>query len=248
VADNGSTDGSAAVCSDFSQVLPLRVIDASAHRGQAHARNLGADTARGRKLVFLDQDDVISPGYLAAMDRALDDHEFVAATMDYETLNPEWAVRARQSSLAGGLRLGLSPWAYGCTLGVLRSTFEAAHGFDAGLVCAEDMDLCWRLTRHQGVVLHLVPDAVLHYRLKQSSGALFRQGLLYGRGGAALYRRWGPEGMARRSPGAAARSWAGIARRGLVARDRAARAEAWYLAGNRLGCAVGSVRERVVFL
>jgi GT2 family glycosyltransferase len=248
VSDNGSTDGSVTTCESFAGRLPINVLDSSERAGQAHARNYGARRAAGDKLVFLDQDDVVGPRYLAAMAEALDHHVFVAARMDYQTLNPEWSIRARASSVSSGLRPGLYPWAYGCSLGIRREAFEAVGGFDEGLRCAEDVDFCWRINQQGGVELAYVPDAVVHYRLKSSRRAIFRQGLIYGRGGAELYRRWAQSGMKRRSRREVVRAWLAIGWRMTAARDAGKRAEAWYLLGNRIGCAVGSVRERVLFL
>lgn len=248
VADNGSTDGSAEICAAFAGRLPLQWVDASDRKGQSHARNVGARRARGHNLIFLDQDDVISTGYLAKMTSALDAHPFVAGTMDYDLLNPRWAVQARGFAMEPGLRPGLAPWAYGCVLGMDKGLFEQLGGFDEDLPCSEDMDLCWRAQRDAGAELHLVEDALLHYRLKTSTRGLFAQGMLYGRGGAALYKKWRQHGMPRRSPTEAARSWMVILWRMGTVRDRAGRAQAWYLLGQRLGCLTGSIRERVLFL
>jgi GT2 family glycosyltransferase len=191
---------------------------------------------------------VISTGYIAAMCSAVEQHRFVAATMDYRRLNPPWALEARASAIASGLRPGLFPWAYGCVLGVDRNLFNAVGGFDENLPCAEDIDLCWRLRYQAATDLVLIAGAVLHYRLKTSPRALFAQGVLYGQGAAALYRRWKRVGMARRSFLGVARSWAAIVWRLATAREVASRAGGWYLLGNRLGCALGSIKERVLFL
>ncbi len=248
IADNGSSDDSTAVCAAYAGRLFLRLIDASDRRGQAHARNVGARHALGRKLIFLDQDDVISHGYVDHMAAALRQHDFVAASMDHKELNPPWAVESRAFAAERGLRSGLFPWAYGCVLGINRRLFEGVGGFDEDLPCAEDVDLCWRIQRDAGAELFHVREALLRYRLKTSRRDLFFQGMLYGRGGAALYRRWGPAGMSRRSLVDVARSWAAILRRLATTRDRGRRAQAWYLLGNRIGCVMGSIRERVVFL
>lgn len=247
VADNGSCDGSSAICESFSDRLPLKVVDASLRRGQAFARNIGVANSTGEKLLFLDQDDVIRGGYLASMSAALDGAGLVASSMEFECLNSEWAKHARGAALLADKRQGIYPWAYGCTLGVTREVFDAVGGFDEGLVCAEDMDLCWRIARDAGFEIVTVPEAVLHYRLKSTASAVFRQGVLYGRGGAALYKRWAEFGMERRSLEEAARSWIGILRR-FGARSVDRRAQALYLLGNRIGCLLGSVHERVLYL
>src|SRR6266566_2465867 len=66
VCDNGSTDRSMTLAHEFDARLCLRVIDASAHRGQTYARNAGVAAAIAENVVFLDQDDVVAPGYLSA--------------------------------------------------------------------------------------------------------------------------------------------------------------------------------------
>jgi glycosyltransferase involved in cell wall biosynthesis len=248
IADNGSTDGSQALCAEYLGRLPVRIVDASAKRGQAHARNFGARLARGQKLLFLDQDDVISPGYVTAMGSALERHRFVAAAMEYGQLNSPWSLTARAPAIESGLRPGLFPWAYGCVLAADRNLFNAMGGFDEKLPCAEDIDLCWRIRCKANTELHLVTEAVLHYRLKTTYRGLFAQGLLYGRGGAALFHRWGSSGMPRRSLPDAARSWLAIVWRLCTARESGSRAGAWYLLANRLGSVIGSMQERVIFL
>ena len=93
VADNGSVDATTSIVQSFSDRVSLRLVDASTRRGQAWARNVGAQASRASVIVFLDQDDRISPGYLGAMQRALELHEFVAARIETGTLNQGWRVR-----------------------------------------------------------------------------------------------------------------------------------------------------------
>ena len=239
IADNGSTDSSLAICAEFAGRLPTVTVDASGRPGQAHARNVGARTARGNKLLFLDHDDVPAPDYLAAMRSALNCHPFVAGVMERHQLNADWAVRARASANFSSPLAGIHPWAYSCVLGIRRQYFDGIGGFDETLRSAEDVDLCWRVSRDAGVDLQLVPEAVLHYRLKTSYTALFRQGLVYGRGGAALYRRWRWHGMERRSVTQVLRSWGAITWRLVTRREPGARGESCFLAGQRLGCLLG---------
>ena len=70
--DDGSTDGSGAVCEALAAAdRRVRVL----HRtksGVAAARNAALDAARGEYLTFVDADDVLRPGALAAAAAALD--------------------------------------------------------------------------------------------------------------------------------------------------------------------------------
>lgn len=194
ICDNGSTDRSVAVARSFASQLEVQVVDASARRGQTHARNVGARAASSDRLVFLDQDDRADPGYLAAMYRALDEHPMVAARMAKEQLNPDGLSAVRDLAQETGLGRSPAPWAYGCSLGFQRATFEQLGGFDEELyVSGEDVELCWRAAEH-GIALVFVSDAVLHYRFPNSGGALFRQGRRYGIGHERMLARHGAPG------------------------------------------------------
>jgi len=69
VVDDGSTDDTAEICRGRPG---LRLID-QGNRGTAAARNVGIRAARGELIAFLDQDDLWSPGRLAAQVPILED-------------------------------------------------------------------------------------------------------------------------------------------------------------------------------
>lgn len=64
VADDGSTDGSAEMA---EREFPAAVVLRKPNGGDASAKNMAAANARGRYLVFLDSDDIMLPGALAAL-------------------------------------------------------------------------------------------------------------------------------------------------------------------------------------
>lgn len=65
VVDNGSSDGSLAVLERYAAGAPVRIGVVDAPRGSfTRARNLGIERARGKALVFLDQDVLASPNLL----------------------------------------------------------------------------------------------------------------------------------------------------------------------------------------
>src|SRR6188472_1419817 len=74
VVDNGSTDGSQRIARHATGRIPVRTIEATERASAAYARNVGADSARGFKLIFVDADDEVAPGYVAAISAALDNH------------------------------------------------------------------------------------------------------------------------------------------------------------------------------
>lgn len=62
VANDGSTDDTAALVREFPQVV---LVDLTTHRGAAGARNAGAAAARGEVLFFIDADCLLMPDAVA---------------------------------------------------------------------------------------------------------------------------------------------------------------------------------------
>ena len=69
--DNGSTDGSAAIVAGHEEITLLE----EPERGAYAARNTGIRHARAPILAFTDADCVVGDGWLAALQKALRDHE-----------------------------------------------------------------------------------------------------------------------------------------------------------------------------
>jgi glycosyltransferase involved in cell wall biosynthesis len=253
VADNGSTDETRDVVARYADQLPaVRVVDASGPCSPGHARNAGAQAARGELLVFVDSDDAVEHGFVAAMGNALAQNEAVIARLRFDKLNPAWARATRDyhqttEPLSWWLASYL-PFAYGGTIGIRRRLHEAIGGFDTELVPAgEDVDYCWRLGQ-AGVTLAFVPEAVVQYRLRTRLPDLYRQARGYGESWAYLYRKHRPRGLpsvdhrVRRSLVAWARSF----RHAVLAfrRERAARL-AWDV-GWRVGTLRGWIKHGVL--
>ena len=73
VVENGSTDGSLSVVNEYaaadSRIVPVVFAE---NVGVAAARNRGLELAEGKYVLFLDADDLIAPGYMAAAVQALE--------------------------------------------------------------------------------------------------------------------------------------------------------------------------------
>lgn len=250
VVDNGSSDGSTELAESFrSRFAKLTVIDVSNRPGQAYAINVGAQSATGDALVFLDADDVVAPGYLAAMHQALTEAPFVGARLDNDTLNPPWVSASRPAAQTDGIGapFGFLPSAGGGTLGILRSEFHRAGGFDVTMGPGNDVEFCWRV-QLGSVPLRFAPDAVLRCRYHQTLGEVFSQARGYGSAGPALYRRYRDRGMPRRSWHHALRFHGAALLRVTRVRSRADLAHCVFLVGFRLGILEGCVKNRVVYL
>ena len=95
VVDNGSTDASVQVVEAWRERIPgLRIVDASGARGLNHARNRGADAARGDLLAFADADDEAVPGWLESLATAAAFADLVGGALDGDALNDGMIARS----------------------------------------------------------------------------------------------------------------------------------------------------------
>ncbi len=62
--DDGSTDGSAAICDSLAQQDSRVRVYHKANGGICHSRNFGLEQARGEYIAFSDHDDMVEPGFL----------------------------------------------------------------------------------------------------------------------------------------------------------------------------------------
>jgi hypothetical protein len=208
VADNGSTDGTAALARSYADRLPVRVVDASARRGAGAARNVGVTAARAPLVAFCDADDVVAEGWLAAMHDALREHAFVAGAFEGRRLNDEATLRSRvlpqQDGLQESAHLPGLRHAGAGNMGLRTDVFRSVGGFDPGALYLEDTDLCWRV-QLAGVPLVHLPGAVVHVRLRGGLLSSARQGYDYGTGERWLALRYREQqvGLAAVAAGAA---------------------------------------------
>ena len=246
VADNGSTDETTAIARSYEPRLPsLRVVDASDRRGRQYACNAGARVA-GKAIVFIDADDEIAPGYIAAVGEALAEHPIVAARIDDATLNHGWILDGRSSVQSADLQhgLGFLPFGSGGTLGVQNPVFADLGGFADDMDYAEDVDFCWR-AQLAGVPIYFVADAVVRYRYRPSLRSMFRQHRNFGRASALLYRTYRDRGMPGRATRAGLNDWWGLTKSFVLIRSRADAARWSRRLGRGVGRIQGSIRYRV---
>jgi glycosyltransferase involved in cell wall biosynthesis len=250
LVDNGSDDESRQIAESFRERLNLRIVDARERAGAAWATNQGALDASGQKLIFVDADDEVAPGYLAAMASALDLHEFIISAFDHETLNPEW-VRSAYGPFARdpenplSVHFGVLPSAGG-SVGITRAAFEAAGGFPNDFPRMYDIAMSWEV-QFAGTALHYVPDAVYRVRYRSNLLDLYRQGLAGSSCAPLLYKRYRAAGMRRRTVGDVLRSWSRLVVSLPKARTKADFAPLAVQLGRELGRLKGSLRYRVFF-
>lgn len=251
VVDNGSTDGSRQVVEAWRERIPgLRIVDASEARGLNHARNRGADAARGDLLAFADADDEAAPGWLESLASAAATADIVGGALDGDALNHGMVARSiprgdrRQLPVA----YGFLPFVPGGNCAVWASLARGLRWNEEYVVGGSDVEFSWRA--HQaGARLGFAPGAVMRRRNPTTIRALGSKYFGYGRAGPRVYRQFRSLGMARPPLGEAAGAWAwlikGVPRALLSPKFRAR----WLrVAASRFGRVFGSLEQRVLYL
>jgi glycosyltransferase involved in cell wall biosynthesis len=169
VVDDGSTDETGAVAASYDGVCRVR----QENRGLAGARNRGLQEARGTLIVFLDADDVLLPGGIAAGIRALERRpECAMAYGRCLMMGPDgahWPTPplpvTRSDHHAAFLRSNLI-WMPAAAI-FRRDALDKVKGFASGFDAAADYDLYLRITRD--ALVHDHGGIVAAYRQHASS-------------------------------------------------------------------------------
>jgi glycosyltransferase involved in cell wall biosynthesis len=251
VADNGSTDGSAALAEDWRDRLPELQVVADPRPGINVARNAGVRASHGGIIALCDADDAVGPGWLRLLvDGIANGRDMVGGCLDLDRLNPRLPPvrRQRRTSLANGL--GFLPWPEGANLAFSRDVFDRLHGFDETFIFGgEEIEFAWR-AQLAGFSLGFVPEAVVHYSVRSSARRVFRQFLAYGRSHAQLYRQFRELGMPRSRAKLIIGRWLWILAHApaAVVRPGEDREAVVRRAGIATGRLLGSLKYRVLYL
>jgi glycosyltransferase involved in cell wall biosynthesis len=246
--DDGSTDPSLEVLDSWRDRLPLRVLAAGGGLGVGGARNLGAEAASGRAIVFIDQDDATAPGFFRTMEHALRNADVAVPRYDCDSLNSRsargWRRIAQEHELPS---IDGHPWGYGSGLGVSRVAFFSVRGFDAAYRHgSEDIDLCFRL-HDAGYSVNFVPGAVLRYRFRSDLRGSLRQAFAYGFAGAQLRSTYRRAGLSIPSGSETLGTWGRALRRVMLGPTSADRIGALRTLANRVGRLRGAIYWKVPF-
>lgn len=160
VADNGSSDGTAALVRDLASELPVKIdlVDASAKRGAPFALNRAAEAATGDLLLICDADDIATSEWVESMVLSLANSRFVAGRLRPFLHTPGDMAAAAE-------RTNVDPWHGYCNsaatanVGLHRETFETLGGIDERFLAAYDVDLAVR-AHEQGVSVTASPGAM----------------------------------------------------------------------------------------
>lgn len=189
IIDNASTDGTAA----FLQGVRATVLTNGTNLGCAAAWNQGVKASRGRYVVLLNNDVLVTPGWLGRL------VNFMAAA-GHEIVSP--AVRA------GNLNYDLLPYAEAfaracaratrrevsaCCMVIAREVFDRVGLFDEGFQVGtfEDVDFLWR-ARRAGVTMAMTGAVLVHHFGEVTQREVRRLLGDYGRVNASRFvAKWG---------------------------------------------------------
>jgi glycosyltransferase involved in cell wall biosynthesis len=190
VVDDGSSDDTPAYLESIrsERCITLR---SSPNRGVSASRNRGVSSAHGEFVVFLDDDDELRPGALAALKSlclrspapdflwgARQIHEMDGAGKVVGTREDDWSELPQPLSGSTFLPLALQI-ATNSAFSIRRAVFDEIGGFDEQLMVSEDRDLFVRLAEHGNlarVVAQIIIDVDEHFSNSLSRNMGFRAG------------------------------------------------------------------------
>lgn len=168
VVDDGSTDQSLTLLDRYSEDR-LRVIRQQ-NQGPASALHTGLQSARGKFIALLDQDDLWMPGSLAAHIELLTRQPALALTFSwFRVIDAEGrelsihSSRHRGTIDFGGL---LTDFVIGATSNVVirRAAIDQAGGIDTNFPRMYDMDLFLRIALLAPENIEAIPRDLMRYR------------------------------------------------------------------------------------
>lgn len=173
VADDGSTDGSAALAEVYSGTRCLKL----PHLGVSAARNSAIGAARGDWLAFLDCDDIWLPDRLAVQVAAMAAFPGTAVFLGRKRILIDGPRPAWYDGPGTGADL---PSYEPSTWLVRRDAFEAAGMFDTSMTIGEDTEWLARAT-DAGLGIHVCERVIMERRIHDTnaSGSKYdRKGLM----------------------------------------------------------------------
>lgn len=177
LVDDGSTDDSAAIAARYAH--RLRVVGGP-QRGASAARNLATSLARGAFFQYLDADDLLAPGALAARVAALRESGAAVAVSDWQRLVPDASGMFQPGPVVTPNPAELEPdpelailkgfWAPPAALLYRREIVSAIGAWREDLPVIQDARFLFDAARAGGRIVH-APGVFAHYR-QHASGSL----------------------------------------------------------------------------
>jgi GT2 family glycosyltransferase/Tfp pilus assembly protein PilF len=209
VVDNASTDGTGTFLAGEQQAGRLTVIPNEKNLGFAHACNQGAAAARGKYVLFLNNDTEVTPGWLEPLIRTADADSRIGAVgskllfsdgtiqhagvvvlddrLHHDPLLAQHIFSHEPRDFPEASRAKTYQALTAACLLAPRDVFAAAGGFDEGFYNGyEDVDFCFRIAALDKILVYQPASVVIHHE-SQSGPERFRRA---GQNIARLHQKW----------------------------------------------------------
>lgn len=177
MVDDGSTDGSGAICDEYAAQYPENVmVIHKENGGVASARNEGLKYATGRYLNFMDSDDKFTENVMSEIHRYFSEWEEETDVLTiplqfFDALNePHW----QNEKFNKGAKVLDLFWDYQASIMFVNASFFAGRvkekiKFDSHLVCGEDIKVLLTILADK-MKLGVVPSCKYMYRRRSGEG------------------------------------------------------------------------------
>jgi len=160
LVDNGSTDGT----DGFLSTVKGKVITNHTNLGCAKAWNQGVRASNGEVIAILNNDIVVTPGWLTSLLRFMDQtgHGIVSPSAREGPLDYDLGSYAKE--FVRRCTSATRPRVYGACMLVRRAVFDRIGLFDEGFSYGgfEDTDFLWR-ARQAGYTLGMTGSVLIHH-------------------------------------------------------------------------------------
>jgi GT2 family glycosyltransferase len=190
VVNDGSTDDTAAIASEFA----FSLINTE-NLGLSHARNTGYKASIGKIVAYIDDDAYPDPHWLYYL-------AFMFLTTSYVGIGGSNVAPSGEGFVAnciarspgGPVHILISDQEAehipGCNMAFRKEALESIGGFDPQFrVAGDDVDICWRL-QQMGWKIGFTPAALVWHRRRNSIKAYWKQQVGYGKAEALLEKKW----------------------------------------------------------
>lgn len=182
VVDDGSTDKTPSLVAQYSESNPKIKLLRADHEGPGPARNLGAEPATGKVLVFVDSDMTFSPDFIEKLTAPIvtgetkgtfSKEEYVANPQNLWsrcwTINENWEEGKRHPKNY--------PNKQKVFRAILKSEFNRVKGFSPTGEYTDD----WSLSEKLGYLADNAPGSVFYHKNPESLGEVFTQSTWIGK-------------------------------------------------------------------
>ena len=172
-----------ATSKSLAELYPIKAIETPPIYYPGIARNIGARSAAGTYLLFLDDDCEPAPDWIEQNICILEGTDFGAVGGQIAGKSKAFFARCVDFSRFGFSQSNKAAvtWVCSASLGVQRSAFEQVQGFNEELRSEEDIDFCYRLMQAGYKTAYHPAIKVRHDHRRASFLALMHYSYFYGR-------------------------------------------------------------------